>query len=84
MTMSVRGLIAFASYVFHIYYRWARVTVRRYGIYGLVNKNYRPKRAGVGYGIRIKPWERNHANEVGGVGVWYLLRQLELERMAVA
>ena len=82
--MTLNGLIAFTLYILNIYFRWARITFRRYGIRGILDVSYRPKRAGVGTGRRIKPGERGHSNEVGGVAVWYPLRQLELERMAVA
>lgn len=81
--MSLRGLIAFVSYIVHIYYRWARVTFRRYGLRGLIDASYRPKRAGVGYGVRANPFGRQHDAQ-RGVRVWYLLRQLEHERAALA
>jgi hypothetical protein len=78
--MTLHGLIAFASYILHIYYRWARVTFRRYGVRGLLDSSYRPKRAGVGTGRRVKSWEVAHRNLTGGTRVWALLRDLDHER----
>lgn len=78
--MTLRGLIAFASYIGTIYYRWMRLTVRRYGIRGLLDTSYRPKRAGMGRGQRIKTWTVAHRNLTGGTRVWALLADLERER----
>lgn len=82
--MTLHGLIAFASYIAHIYARWARITFRRYGVRGLLDTSYRPRRAGVGTGHRIASWQRAHGNLTGGTRVWSVLRQLELERAMTA
>lgn len=82
--MTIHGLIAFTSYIAYIYYRWARMTFRRYGIRGLIDPTYRPKRAGVGTGRRIKTWQVEHRNAIGGRPVWDVLRELEHERAVLA
>lgn len=76
----ISGSIAFVSYILHIYYRWARVTYRRYGLLGLLDASYRPKRAAVGVGVRHNPWSRAHGLQTGGTRVWSIIHQLEMER----
>src|SRR6478609_2664925 len=68
ITVSINGLIAFFAYIIRIYVRWARITVARYGLKGLLDPSYRPER-----GV---PQGRHR------VGVWAVdvIRQLEQER----
>jgi hypothetical protein len=77
--VTLHGLLAFASYIVHIYFRWGRVTLRRYGVRGLLDSSYRPKRAGVGTGRRHNAFGRAHDARVG-TRVWTLLRDLDHER----
>lgn len=78
------GSLAFLSYILHIYARWGRLTFRRYGLLGVLSPSYRPRRAAVGYGVRIASWKRGHSNLTGGTRVWSLLAQLERERTLIA
>lgn len=61
---------------FIVFYRWARLTTRRYGFRALFT-SYRPKRAGTGRGIRKNPLGRAHG---WGTPAMYLVRQIRLER----
>lgn len=77
--MSIIGLYSFVSYIVGIYGRWARVTFRRYGVRGVLDSSYRPRRAGVGTGRRHNAFGRAHDVRVG-VRVWTLLTDLAHER----
>jgi hypothetical protein len=56
--------------------RWARLTTRRYGFRALFT-SYRPKRAGMGRGVRLNLFGRQHG---WGTPAMYLVRQIRLER----
>lgn len=77
--VTIKGAIAFISYIGYIYYRWARLTARRYGLWALLDRSYRPRRRGWGVGVRSNPFGRQH-DVRGGTRVWSILRQLEMER----
>ena len=64
--------------MFHliVWYRWVRLTTRRYGWRALLT-GYRPRRAGVGRGLRKNPMGRQHA---WGTPAMYIVRQMRLER----
>lgn len=81
--MTVIGLIAFVSYIVNIYGRWARITARRYGLWALLDPSYRPRRRGMGTGIRANPFGRAHGNLTGGTAVRDVLYRLERERAEV-
>jgi hypothetical protein len=59
-----------------VFYRWARLTTRRYGFRALFT-TYRPKRAGFGRGLRVNPLGRQHG---WGTSAMYIVRQLQIER----
>lgn len=63
--------------LFYIRVRWVRLTTRRYGWRALFTE-YRPKRAGIGHGIRTNFFGRQHG---WGTPALYLVRQMQLERM---
>jgi hypothetical protein len=58
----------------YVFYRWVRLTTRRYGVRALFT-SYRPKRAGTRRGIRT-----SCAQHSWGTPALYLIRQLQLER----
>lgn len=60
----------------YIWLRWMRLTMRRYGFRAFFT-TYRPRRAGVGHGLRKNPFGRCHG---WGTSAMYLVRQLQLER----
>ena len=64
-----------------VFLRWVRLTTRRYGLQALFT-SYRPKRAGLGRGVRLNPFGRQHnsGRAVRGINAMYLVRQLRLER----
>lgn len=68
--------------LFHliVFLRWARLTTRRYGFVALFTGS-RPKRAGVGHGVRRNPLGRAHQ---AGTDAMYLVRQIRLERSLLA
>lgn len=82
--MTVRGLIAFTSYILTIYYRWARVTVRRFGLRGVVDSSYRPRHAGVGRGTWKGRGFDNQHHVDRGIRVAHLIDYLQVERAALA
>lgn len=65
----------------YILIRFARLTTRRYGFLALFTGS-RPKRAGIGRGLRVNPLGRQHdfGRAVRGIDCMYLVRQLRLER----
>lgn len=68
--------------IFHliVLLRWMRLTTRRYGFRALFT-SYRPKRAGMGRGLRVNPLGRQHG---WGTDAMYLVRQLRIERALLA
>jgi len=59
-----------------VFLRWVRLTTRRYGVRALFT-SYRPKRAGMGRGVRTNFFGRQHG---WGTPALYLVRQIRLER----
>lgn len=65
--MSAKGIAQFCHYILYVYYRWARVTYTRYGLWALLDSTYRPRRRGTGVGVRFNPHGRAH--DISS-GVW--------------
>lgn len=81
--MTIQGIGQFCGYIFYIYFRWVRVTHHRYGLRGVLISSYRPRHRGTGTGVRANPYGRAHDVHTG-TRVWYILRQLDLERAHTA
>lgn len=61
----------------YVMFRYIRLTTRRYGMLALMMTDYRPKRAGVGHGVRMNPLGRAHQ---AGTDAMTLVRSLRIER----
>lgn len=81
--MTVRGVLAFLGYIIHIYARWTRVTYARFGVRGVLDSSYRPRRAGTGRGVRHNPFGRAHG-DWAAVASSVVIRRLQLERAVAA
>jgi hypothetical protein len=65
----------------YVVFRYIRLTTRRYGLLALAMKNYRPRRAGVGHGIRSNPFGRAHDRlSDASMDAMDLVRMVRLER----
>jgi hypothetical protein len=77
--VSLSGLISFVSYIAGIYGRWARITFRRYGVRGVLDSSYRPRRAAMGRGSRFNALGRAHGRWAT-MPVGDLMARLQMER----